>query len=72
VPGDSGRRAARVRQGRRINFLGLAVPQLHKGGIEPDPADLDAWLAGAWTLVVDDMNPNAWAWRYRRELTGKP
>jgi hypothetical protein len=33
-------------------------------GFEPDPADLDQWLAAVWPMVTEDMNPARWSLAY--------
>jgi len=46
------------------SFARLVLLHCRLSGVEPDPADLEDWLAEVWQDVVGDMDPARWARAY--------
>jgi hypothetical protein len=55
----------------RDSFLRLVVLHCRMRGLDPDPCDLDQWLAACWPLVEDDMRPDVWALEYIGATRGR-
>jgi hypothetical protein len=45
----------------RCSFARLVALHCRLSGHEPEPRDLDEWLAAVWPMVTDDMDPARWA-----------
>jgi hypothetical protein len=48
----------------RCSFARLVSLHCRLSGFEPDPRDLDQWLAAVWPMVSEDMDPARWARAY--------
>jgi hypothetical protein len=48
----------------RCSFARLVALHCRVSGHEPEPRDLDEWLAAVWPMVEEDMRPERWALAY--------
>lgn len=48
----------------RASFARLVTVHCRLSGHDPEDRHLDNWLAAAWPMVVEDMDPRRWARAY--------
>jgi hypothetical protein len=52
----------------RCFFTRLVALHCRLSGHEPDPRDLDQWLAAVWPMVTEEMWPKRWARAYLQAM----